>query len=149
MSDGRSAFALKENRDLDSVGAIVINNSDSLNVREAIDTAPDGVYVTDHPDEIRALDAYEAVKRVAVPEPTRSPPPRRPRAAARRTNPCLGLIETNLHSIWAEKQSAKGTPRRPAPSGSGSSAAPRSSRSPTWARRRSATAPRTVTRRTG
>jgi hypothetical protein len=66
MSDGKAAFALKADRDLDSVGAIVINNSESLNVREAIENAPNGVYVTDHPDEIRALDDYEAVKRVAA-----------------------------------------------------------------------------------
>jgi hypothetical protein len=75
MSDGKAAFALKESRDLDSVGAIVINNSESLNVREAIDNAPQGVYVTDHPDEIRALDAYEAVKRTTVPEPKQAPKP--------------------------------------------------------------------------
>jgi hypothetical protein len=74
MSDGKAAFALKESRDLDSVGAIVINNSESLNVREAIDNAPQGVYVTDNPDEIRALNDYEPVKHATVPEPKPSKP---------------------------------------------------------------------------
>lgn len=67
MSDPQSAYALKENRDLDSVGAIVVNHARDLNVREAIHDAPGGVYVTSDPDEIRALDAYENVKRVALP----------------------------------------------------------------------------------
>jgi hypothetical protein len=75
MSDGKAAFALKESRDLDSVGAIVINNSESLNVRGAIENAPNGVYVTGHPDEIRALDGYEPVKRTTVPEPKQAPKP--------------------------------------------------------------------------
>jgi hypothetical protein len=73
MSDGKAAFALKESRDLDSVGAIVTNHAESINVREALADAPDGVYVTEHPDEIAALAAYENVKRVAVPEPKPEP----------------------------------------------------------------------------
>ena len=66
----KRAFALKESRDLDSVGAIVINAAGSdLNVREALERAPDGVYVTSDPDQIRALDSYEPVKAVSVPGP--------------------------------------------------------------------------------
>jgi hypothetical protein len=73
MPDGKSAFALKADRDLDSVGAIVTNHAESLNVREALENAPDGVYVTSNTDEIRALTEYEPVKRVAVPEPKPAP----------------------------------------------------------------------------
>ena len=70
MSSTPRAFALKESRDLDSVGAIVINAAgDDLNVRQALERAPDGVYVTDDPAQIAALDAYEPVKGVQVPEP--------------------------------------------------------------------------------
>ena len=70
MSSTPRAFALKESRDLDSVGAIVINAAGSdLNVREVLEHAPDGVYVTSDPDQIRALDGYEPVKAVSVPEP--------------------------------------------------------------------------------
>lgn len=69
MSSTRGAYALKESYDLDSVGAIIVNHYRDLNVREALEKADGGIYVTDDPDEIRTLDAYEPVKRVAVPEP--------------------------------------------------------------------------------
>jgi hypothetical protein len=75
----KRAFALKENRDLDSVGSIVINASGTdLNVRDALKRAPGGIYVTDQPDEIAALDGYDPVKGVPVPEPKADKPKGKP-----------------------------------------------------------------------
>lgn len=60
-----AAYALKENRDLDSVGAVVVDNVRMLNVRAALE-ANGGTYVTEDADEIAVLDAYDPIKRVNV-----------------------------------------------------------------------------------
>lgn len=67
MTDTPAAFALKATHDLDQVGAIVISDRDSINVRELLQEG-DG-YVVTHDDAVAAaLDGYDPVKRVPAAE---------------------------------------------------------------------------------
>lgn len=73
MSD-HAAFAPKERfSDPDSLGTIFVSDEGDLNVRDAVASdellGPAGFIVTDDPAQIAALDGYEPLKRVNVPEP--------------------------------------------------------------------------------
>lgn len=70
----RAAFAPKERfSDPDCLGTIYVSDDGDLNVRDAVASdellGPAGFIVTEDPAQIAALDHYEPVKRVAIPEP--------------------------------------------------------------------------------
>lgn len=57
-------------QDPDALGAVFVSDEADFNVREAVTNSPhkDGTFVVSDPRVIARLDAYEALKRVAVPE---------------------------------------------------------------------------------
>lgn len=66
------AFAPKEAfKDPDALGAVYVNDSVSVDVRERVAESEDGVFVVDNPAVIAALDKYTPLKRVKVPSEVR------------------------------------------------------------------------------
>jgi hypothetical protein len=59
--------------DPDCLGAVFVNDTTDVNVRELVTASADGTFVVSDPDTIAALDRYEPVKRVAVPDQATAP----------------------------------------------------------------------------
>jgi hypothetical protein len=62
------AFAPKVGVDNDALGVIFVNDTTEVNVRALVEDSSDGVFVVPGTSPaVRQLDAYEPLKRVAVP----------------------------------------------------------------------------------
>jgi hypothetical protein len=60
-------------RDLDSLGAVFVNDTTEVNVRELVAASTDGTFVVTDPAVIATLDRYPAVRRAAVPDTAPAP----------------------------------------------------------------------------